>query len=223
MKKSINVLLVEDDLNTIEAYSFILNQIKVLNPDYQVNLRTATCCESALTIIEDGSTIIDIALVDMRLPPTDDGLISSGEDLGILLKKRFPLIKIVIITGHKETLILSSVLQSVKPYSVLYKGDIDGKILHEAILQVLKNKNFYSSSVLNMIHKKISSNITIDGLNKLILYELWKGSKTKDLVKKLPLSLGAIEKRKRNMRLQFDASGKDDTELIRIILDKGFQ
>jgi len=227
MKNPINVLLIEDDRNTIEAYSFILDQIKVSHPDYEMNLITASCCKSAAAIIENRSTnnntTIDIAMVDMRLPPTDDGLINSGEDLGIILRKKFPLIKIIIITGYKETLVLSSVLQSVKPCSVLLKGDIDRKILHEAIIKVLNNKKFYSSSVLNMIHKKISSNINIDSHNKLILYELWKGSKTKDLVKKIPLSLGAIEKRKRNMRLQFNASGKDDNELIKIILDKGFQ
>ena len=226
MNKHINVLLVDDQPSIIQAYSAYLNQFKDTNPDYQLNILTAMCCDSAIDIIEskrdETKESIDLAIVDMRLPQSKEGHFNSGEDLGVLLKKKFPKIKIIIITGHYETLILSSILQTVKPDSILLKGDIVGKTILEALSKVLNGKRFYSPSVLDLIHKKISSSISLDPFNKLILYELWKGTKTKDLVKHIPLSMGAIEKRKRNIRSLFNANSKDDDALIKIVLEKGF-
>jgi len=226
MKKIINVLLIDDHQSVIEAYSNFLNQYEFLNSNCKLNILKARCCDSAIDIIESRSNendkLIDVAFIDMRLPESEDGRFSSGEDLGLLLKKKFPKIKIVIITGHYETLILSNLLQSVNPNAILIKGDIEGKIILEALTKVLNNEPYYSISVLNLLRKKISSTINLDLIDKQMIYELWKGIKTKDLVKSLPLSIGAIEKRKRNVRLKFGAKSKDDDMLISLILKKGF-
>jgi len=226
MKKNINVLLVDDHSFVIEAYSNFLNQYEFVNPNYSLNILTATCCESAIDIIENknktNNETIDIAFIDMRLPKSKKGNFSSGEDLCMFLKKIFPKIKIIIITGHYETLMLSDILQSVNPDAMLLKGDVEGTIIFEALTNVLNNKPYYSESVLNLLRKKISSCVNLEPVDKLMIYELWKGTKTKDLVKHLPLSIGAIEKRKRNLRIKFNAKRKDDTMLVSLILEKGF-
>jgi DNA-binding NarL/FixJ family response regulator len=221
MKKILNVLLVDDHQSIIEAYSNYLNQFEDTYSNFRLNVKTAMCCDSAIVIIEN-SRSIDVAFVDMRLPRSKNGKFKSGEDLGVLLKKTFPKIKIVIITGHYETLILSSILQNVNPEAMLLKGDIDGKTVLEALSKICNGIPYYSISVLNLLRKKISSSINLDPLDKLMLYELWKGTKTKDLVKVLPLSIGAIEKRKRNVRDKFGAKSKDDDMLISIVLKEGF-
>ncbi|WP_458628627.1 response regulator [Winogradskyella sp. PC D3.3] len=221
MKKHINVLLVDDHPAIIQAYSVYLDIFKESNPNYELHVLTAMCCDSAIEIIKTNA-LIDVALLDMQLPKSKDRLFKSGEDLGVLLKRKFPRIKIIIITGYYETLVLSSVLQRVKPKSMLLKGDITAQILIEAFTKVLLDERFYSSSVLELIHKKISSSISLDALNKIMLYELWKGTKTKDLVSCLPLSIGAIEKRKRQIKSLFNAEGKDDETLIKIVLEEGF-
>jgi DNA-binding NarL/FixJ family response regulator len=221
MKKILNVLLVDDHQSIIQAYSNYLNQFEGTYGDYRLNVKTAMCCDSAIAIIEN-SRSIDVAFVDMRLPRSKNGKFKSGEDLGVLLKKTFPKIKIVIITGHYETLILSSILQNVNPEAMLLKGDIDGKTILEALSKIFNGIPYYSISVLNLLRKKISSSINLDPLDKLMLYELWKGTKTKDLVKVLPLSMGAIEKRKRNVRVKFGAKSKDDDMLISMVLKEGF-
>lgn len=226
MKKYINVLLIDDHPSIIEGYTAYLNRFNNINPSYELNILTAMCCDSAIKIIEskrdENNECIDVAFIDMRLPTSKDGQFSSGEDLGVLLKKKFPKIKVIIITGHYETLILSGILQTVKPESMLLKGDITGATLLEALAKVLNGERFYSPSVLELIHKKISSSISLDALNKVMLYELWKGTKTKDLIKCLPLSMGAIEKRKRHIKSLFNANGKDDETLIKIVLEEGF-
>ncbi|NRR91376.1 response regulator transcription factor [Winogradskyella undariae] len=226
MKKLINVLLVDDHKSTIDAYSNLLNQYEITNPNYTIKVLTAACCDSTIKIINNmhhnNKEVIDVSLIDMRLPKSKNGNYSSGEDLCLLLKKMFPKIKIIIITGHYETLILSNVLQNVNPDAMLLKGDIQREIIFDALTKVLNNEPYYSISVLNLLRKKISSNISIEPIDKLMLYELWKGTKTKDLVYYLPLSIGAIEKRKRNLRLKFNTNPKDDNMLIKLILEKGF-
>lgn len=221
MKKSINLLLVDDHPSVIEAYSNFLIQYEIVNPKYNVNVLTAMCCDSAVDIIARNKAI-EVAFIDMRLPKSKVAQFSSGEDLCILLKKTFPKIKIIIITGHYETLILSNLLQSVNPDAMLLKGDIEGKVILDALTRVLNNEPYYSISVLNLLRKNLSSNTLLEPIDKRMLYELWKGTRTKDLVNYLPLSLGAIEKRKRNLRLKVGAQSKDDNMLVNLVLKKGF-
>ncbi|WP_407556487.1 response regulator [Winogradskyella sp. 4-2091] len=226
IKKNLNIFLVDDHPSVIEAYSNFLKQFEIMNPNFKLNISTAMCFDSATNAIskihQNKNDTIDVALIDMRLPRLQNGKYSSGEDLCIILKKIFPKIKTIIITGHYETLILSNVLQNVNPDAMILKGDVQSKIIFDALTKVLKNEPYYSISVLNLLRKKISSNISIEPVDKLMLYELWKGTKTKDLVNHLPLSMGAIEKRKRNLRLKFSANQKDDDMLINLILEKGF-
>jgi len=226
MKKTINVLLVDDHPSVIEAYSNFLSRYELINPDYSLNILTATCCDSSIDLIKrkhkECDDIIDVAFIDMRLPKSKDGHFNSGEDVCVFIKKTFPKVKVIIITGHFETLILSSILQSVNPNAMLLKGDIEGQIIFEALTKVLKNEPYYSVSVLNLLRKKLSSNNILEPIDKQMLYELWKGTKTKDLVNHLPLSIGAIEKRKRNLRLKYGAKLKGDDLLVDLILKKGF-
>tara|TARA_R110002050_G_scaffold137538_3_gene261155 strand:+ start:386 stop:1054 length:669 start_codon:yes stop_codon:yes gene_type:complete len=221
MKKTINLLLVDDHPSVIEAYSNFLSQYEILNPSYKANILTAMCCDSAIDIIER-TEAIEVAFIDMRLPTSKEGNYSSGEDLCVLLKKTFPKIKIVIITGHYETLILSNILQSVNPDSMLIKGDIEAKIIFDALTRVLNNEPYYSLSVLSLLRKNLASNNFLEPIDKKMLYELWKGTKTKDLVHHLPLSMGAIEKRKRNLKLRVGAKSKDDNMLVNLVLKQGF-
>jgi DNA-binding NarL/FixJ family response regulator len=226
MKKTLNVLLVDDEPYIIEAYSNYLNQFKLSIPNYCLNIISAECSDSTIAIInsrnEDQCKPIDLALIDMRLPTSKNGEFKSGEDLSMYLQKAYPNIKIIIITAYSETLILTGVLQNVNPIGMLIKSDINGKILLEALKRAINNKPYYSIGVLNILRKKLSSSMNLDPIDRLMLYELSKGTKTKDLVKFLPLSLGAIEKRKRNIRLRFNAKCKDDQVLVATVLKKGF-
>ncbi|WP_412560639.1 hypothetical protein [Winogradskyella sp. MIT101101] len=227
MKKTINALLVDDHSSILEAYSNFLYQYEYANAKYRINVSTANCCESAIESIKFkqrlDSSGFDLALIDMRLPKSKNERYTSGEDVCVFLKKTFPKVKTIIITGHFETLVLSGILHNVNPDAMLLKGDIDSMVMFDALTKVLNDESYYSKGVLHILRKKLSSNTILEDVDKQMLYELWKGTPTKDLVKYIPLSLGAIEKRKRKLRTTVGIKGKNDALLVDLILRKGFR
>ncbi len=79
------VLLVEDDASTRNAMVAMLNQIVH-------NIRAAWTAEEAKILLE--KFIPDVALLDMRLP----GI--PGDAFAIYIKKKYPSIRIVFISGE---------------------------------------------------------------------------------------------------------------------------
>lgn len=221
MIKTLSILLVDDHPIIVDAYKNSLQQYKKTN-NYHFLIDAAYCCETAKQCIENrkNSKSYDIAFVDIRLPSSKDGKMVSGKDLACSLKKEFPKIKVVIITGHYDALLLGDILQSVNPDALLFKGDIRQNTVIDAMVDVLNNTPFYSATILKLLRQKISSDIILDKTDKQLLYELSKGTKTKDLTKTLPLSIGGIEKRKRYLKEVFDAP--DDCVLIESAKTKGF-
>ncbi|NNC45787.1 MAG: DNA-binding response regulator, partial [Winogradskyella sp.] len=73
---------------------------------------------------------------------------------------------------------------------------------------------YYSSTVSNYLKKKITSEIYVDDINRKILHLLSQGIKTRSLTEYIPLSISAIEKRKKQLKLLFSVmDGKDETLL----------
>lgn len=220
MTNTTNILLIDDHSIIINAYKNSLNQFI----DFPLNIDTAACCDSAIKIIEerDKSKAFDVVFLDISLPASKNGLARSGEDIGVLLKAKFPLIKIIVITGYIENIILSRILQNTNPESLLLKADIKAITICEALLSVMNNIPYYSETVLQLMRKKLSSNIILTKIDKQLLYELFKGTKTKDLHEKIPLSISGIEKRKRQLRELFNTTSKDDSALVASAVKKGF-
>jgi DNA-binding NarL/FixJ family response regulator len=160
--------------------------------------------------------------LDIRLPKSKDAKYLSGKDIGLYLKSQFVKTKIIVVTGHNDAFILDFVLQDLNPDGLLFKGDIIANTIAEALTSVIKNEPFYSITVLKLLRKKISSNIIINKVDKILLLEISKGTKTKDLTKVLPLSIGGIEKRKRQLKELFETTKKDDLALITAAKEKGF-
>ncbi|MBV7269080.1 response regulator [Winogradskyella luteola] len=227
MKRALNIILVDNDPYTTKAYPNILNQYGVINSEYNINILTAKCYDSAIKTInqkrEETYKSTDVAFIEMRLPSSVNGKYCSGEDLCVYLKQNFPKVKIIVITSRYETLILSGVIQNVNPDAMLLKGDVNRAVIFDTLTKTLNNQPYYSIGVLTMLRKKLSSRLILEPIDRQILYELWKGTQTKDLVNYVPLSMGAIEKRKRKLRLEVGAKCKNDALLVDLVLQKGFQ
>ena len=223
MIKTLSILLVDDHPIIVDTYKISLDQYKK-NNNYHFLIDSAYCCETAIQCIENRSSSksYDIAIIDVMLPPSKDGKFNSGEDLAYLFKKKFPDTKIIIITGHFDALILGQILQSVNPDGLLFKGDIGHSTISDLMTDVLNDIPSYSATILKLLRQKISSDIILSKTDKQLLYELAKGSKTKDLTKTLPLSIGGIEKRKRYLKEVFDTCKQDDSALINAAKNKGF-
>ena len=68
----------------------------------------------------------------------------------------------------------------------------------------------------------MTQNITLDENERKLLYYLPKGTKTKNLVDYIPLSLAAIEKRKRNIRKVFGIEESGDKAILDKAAEYGF-
>jgi DNA-binding NarL/FixJ family response regulator len=223
MNETINVLLVDDHPLRIDAYKNSLKQIGILNTNYNFDISSAVCCDSALLKFKNAmpTKAYDLAFLDIRLP-SKNSKITSGEELAVIFKRLNPNLKLVIVTGHYDVFVFQSILQNINPDGLVYKSDVGIEVFNMIIENVFKNVPFYSDTVLQLLRKNISSKITLTDIDKQLLYHLSRGSKTKDLKKYLPLSQGGIEKRKRLLKEVFKTQKLDDEALLRSAEKKGF-
>ncbi len=92
----------------------------------------------------------------------------------------------------------------MNPEGFLIKNDLDTKELVNAIYTIMQGGVHYSNTVSNLLRKKMFTEISIDKIDRQILYELSLGTKMKDLPNIVPLSIAGIEKRKRILKEIFD-------------------
>lgn len=224
MNKFTNVLIVEDEPLITNS---LKNALKTLNnalEDTQFKIKTAEDCDTALIEIDNAvkATPFDLAILDVSIPPAPNKKIFSGEDLGLELRSLFPDIKIVVFTTHNDNYRINNILKSLNPDGFLIKSDVDFKGLIEAINTVLSSPPYYSKGVLSLVRLHISNDFVLDKIDRELLYQLSKGTKTKDLPNFIRLSKGGIERRKRNLREVFCVENGNDKLLIKLAKEKGF-
>ncbi|MCD2257582.1 response regulator [Psychroserpens luteolus] len=223
MTKTINVLLIDDHPIIIDAYKNTLEKLNDGNDEFNFIINSAKCCDSAL--LEFKSSLkdqpYDLVFVDIRLP-SKNPKIKSGEELCSIFKSLSPNTKYIIITGHYDAFIFHNILQNINPDGLLYKSDIGSDTIREVVLNALNNVPYYSATVLQLLRKSISSKIVLNDIDKLLLYKLANGTKTKDLKESLPLSQGGVEKRKRFLKEVFNTQKQNDKALIKSAEKKGF-
>lgn len=225
LPKSYTALLIDDHPLISEAYKSAFSYIEKQDPTYSFSIHMANDCDSAYTIICEHAKHqdpIDIVFLDMRLPPSKDGKILSGEDLGLKINKLLPEARIIVSTTFNDNYRVHSIFKNIDPDGFLIKNDITPQELVTAIKEVLTQPPYYSKTVMKLLRKQVSNDFLLDDIDRKILYELSIGTKTKELQNLVPLSSAGIEKRKRHLRQVFDTNGQDDRELILIARDKGF-
>lgn len=214
MTDALNILIVEDHPMMVEAYISIINDTV---EDYKFNFIKAFDCESAFKRIEQNFKTkeqIDIALLDISLPPYEQEKILCGSDVAKLVRNKFPSCKIIIITGYHEALIISSIFKNIQPEGFLEKIDIDPTTFKEFFEVILNGESFISETINTTLINLIRKNITWDDIDSKIIILLEKGIKTKDLPNYIDLSLSAIEKRKRLLKTKILDEKVSDKKLI---------
>ena len=164
----------------------------------------------------------DVLFVDISLPPSTDGTMNSGEDLAEYARKVLPNSKIIILTMFNESFRIHNIIKTINPEGLLIKSDLTSSELSRAFQTVLNSVTFYSGTVNSLIRKTVNSDIIIDDKNRKILHLLSQGVKTKNLVSHLDISLSAIEKRKKQLRVLFDVENGQDGALLDEARKKGF-
>ncbi|MDO1501765.1 response regulator [Winogradskyella maritima] len=220
--KHLNILMVDDHPIILEGYQNVLMATK--EDDQTLLFDTANNCDMASIMINRSAegTHYDVCFFDISLPASQDGKYASGEDLAMLAKKKLPHAKIIILTMFNETFRIHNIIKEINPDGFLIKSDLTSMELADAFQHILKSPPYYSSTVNNYVKKTITSEIYVDDINRKILHLLSQGIKTRSLLEYIPLSMSAIEKRKKQLKLLFSVEdGKDET-LLYEAKEKGF-
>lgn len=212
MQKELDILIIDDHCFIIEGYKNVLSK----NKDYKLRILKANSCDQAVKEINKAkqSKPFDVVFIDIQLPPSCDGKITSGEDLAQLVYKEFPQTKVIISTMFDSPHRLNNILKTIPHNGILIKSDSSASIILKAFETILQGKQYYSKTVQKVKDKIILNDELLDEYHKKIIFHLSKGVKTKNLVEYIPLSLSAIEKRKNYIKQLFNVSGDDEQLLI---------
>lgn len=223
--KTYSVLIIDDHPLIAESYKSAFNHFSKQNKSVLFFIKTASNCDEAMESIIEFSTnkeTLDIVFLDIKLPPSKDNKILSGEDLGLKICKLLPDTKIIVSTTFNDNYRIHSIFKNLNPDGFLIKNDITPKELLETIDSVLNDPPYYSKTVVKLLRQQVANDFLLDSIDRRILYELSIGTKMKDLPEVLPLSIAGIEKRKRHLKDVFNINSSDDKELILMAKEKGF-
>lgn len=215
-----NILIVDDHPFIIEGYK---NAITRYNPDeFEFFITQAKDCESAYNIITNPDTLMfDIAFLDISMPPYEEKNIYSGEDLARLISEFMPNCKIILLTMYTELLKIKTIISTINPNGLVIKNDLTFDELLFAFDKVIRNETYYSQSVLKMLAQSEGNSIEIDQFDKEILFHISRGTKLTDIPQYIPISLGAIERRKLNLKELLKVEEGSDIDLVREAKNKG--
>ncbi len=222
MKKKLKVLMIDDHPMIIEGYKNTL--LGENQKEYQIKIDIASNCDDAYDRIVKAAegTPYDMLFVDIKLPPSEDGRITSGEDLAKHAKELLPKAKIIILTMHREDHRIHNILKNINPAGFLIKSDLTSSELLLAFNNIVKGKAYYSATVNDHFRKMMTNKFSLDEKNLKILYHLSRGVKTKNLPNYVSLSLSAIEKRKNQIKEMFSIAKADDQKLLEEARKRGF-
>jgi len=224
MAKVYNVLIIDDHPLIIDAYISAFSHVSLNDEDFKFIIDSANDCDTAYLKIKEATKGkgIDLIFLDIKLPPSKDGKILSGEDLGIKIRALLDNVKIIVSTTFNDNYRINNIFKTINPDGFLIKNDVAPEDIIEAINRVITNSPYYSKTVLKLLRKHVLNDIPLDKFDRQLLYELSIGTKMKDLPSILPLSMAGIERRKRHLKEIFNVSGRDDKKLIQLAKEKGF-
>src|SRR5690606_21628019 len=83
----------------------------------------AQTCKEFYDIVHK-EVVFDVAVIDHNLPPFPEQKLFSGVDCALLIKKKSPNCKIILITAHVEFIELYTMYKKVTPSALIVKEDL---------------------------------------------------------------------------------------------------
>lgn len=217
-KNDINILLIDDHHMILEGYKNVLSKAKLNG--FNLSIDTADNCDSAWDMVKNGN--YQVVLLDINFPVQENSKILSGEDLGVKIKKEFPKIKIIILTVLEDAFRLRNILSNINPEGFLLKGETTSKELLICLEKVITSPPYYGSKISKLLHSEVTHKSSIDEADRIMLYQLSLGTKTKDIGEFVNLSFRAIEDRKRKLKEIFGVSGEGNKALLEKARQSGY-
>jgi DNA-binding NarL/FixJ family response regulator len=215
-----NILIVDDHPFIIDGYK---NAITRYKPElYEYSFLQGKDCQTGYNIVTNPETPpFDVAFLDISMPVYEEKGILSGEDLAKLIMELMPDCKIILLTMYTELLKIKNIIETINPAGLVIKNDLTFDELLFGFDIILKDEIYYSHSVIKMANQNDNDIEGIDQFDKLILFHISKGTKTKDITQYIPISLQAIERRKVNLKELFKIEDGSDIDLIREAKTRG--
>ena len=216
------ILIVDDHPMTVAAYVNLLSEVDF--GDLPPEFLTAYTCEQAYQILKsekDSEKIIDIALLDVSLPPFIKENINDGADIGNYIRKKMKACKIIMQTMHSEPLKIDSIANLLNPEGFISKNDINFEIFPNIFRRIMDGEIYYSPTIVKAQEELDRNNLVFDVHDNKILTLLSQGVKTVNLPDYIPLSLSAIEKRKATIKDQVLQQKGSDLELLQKVRKLG--
>ncbi|RKS13339.1 response regulator [Flavobacterium sp. 120] len=217
MKTPLTILIVDDHPMTVDGYSNILSvsNFQERTPNF---IRSYNCEDAYNKIFFylNQNTTIDLALLDISLPPYIKFNIENGVDLASLIRKKFPNCKIVLLTMHGEPLAVDKIIKDINPEGFVSKNDINFELFPIICKKIINGEIYKSRTIIESQKELLDRNINWDKHDSQILILISKGIKTVNLPNYIPLSMSAIEKRKANIKGQLLMGKGSDSDLISI-------
>ncbi|TXD82118.1 response regulator transcription factor [Subsaximicrobium wynnwilliamsii] len=218
-----NILIIDDHPQIAESFKSALHKIALNNSRFKFEITEETTLDGSYALLTDSKKIFyDLIFLDIKLPSSKDGKLLSGEDLGLEIRKQSPKSKIIVATTYNDNYRINNIFRNLSPEGLLIKNDLTPKVLVNAIEEVLDDSLAYTKTVKKLLRILASNDISLDYVDRQILYQLSIGTKMMDLPNVITMSIGGIERRKRQLKEAFDIVGKDDKVLLKIARDKGF-
>lgn len=215
MNTPLTILIVDDHPMTVDSYS---NLLSVSNfQDNIPNFIRSYNCEDAYNKIFfylNQNTAIDLALLDISLPPYIEFNIENGIDLASLIRKKLPNCKIVLLTMHGEPLAVDKIIKDINPEGFVSKSDINFELFPIVCKKIVDGETYKSPTIIESQRELFQRNINWDTHDSQILILIAQGIKTVNLPNYIPLSMSAIEKRKANIKEQLLMGKGGDSDLI---------
>jgi DNA-binding NarL/FixJ family response regulator len=215
MKMCLNILIVDDHPMTVDSYINLLsdNDFQKKEPNF---IKSYNCQDAYKTInfYQKQNTNIDLALLDISLPPYKEFNINNGIDLAIHIREKFANCKIVLLTMHSEALIVDKIIKGIKPEGFISKSDINFELFPIICKKIIEGDIFRSNTIIESQRELFKKNTNWDNHDKEILILISQGVKTVNLPDYIPLSMSAIEKRKANIKDQLLKGKGSDKDLI---------
>lgn len=149
MKKTIQLLMVDDHPFILQAYKNTLNGFK--REEYEIITTDAANGETGYNVIAESLIDFDVAFLDISIPTYPEKNIESGVDLALLLRERMPKCKIFLLTMHTEKLKFKYFFDTIKPEGLVVKNDLTFEELIFAFEKVISGETYLSETVLKMI------------------------------------------------------------------------
>ncbi len=114
-----HILIVDDHPLNVDSYVALLSAIETnKNADFHL----AYNCKQAyelITQLKQNEINIDIAFIDVRLPPYEEMNLRSGDEIGSLIQQKFPDCIIIIISMHSEPVWVNRIVKTLKPQAFI--------------------------------------------------------------------------------------------------------